>query len=333
MMDCDPERGCRKKGGNVIAWSFGTISKLLVLFLGGALLAVPSAGVSASQGSAISQIDVPELTGPTKDIEIFLDDFFDQFSKLSQARRGSANPRAMIPLLRHTKAKYERTPVSGRSTNPGESATGLIAKLWMHGPKTWTITEMKLVGDSAFAKVYFQSVDEARPDPIPFGFRFLKMGTNWKIGGYIDLRSLPGDFGNWQDLIVTGLDSSPEAVFTAYMDKIEEYYTPQKAAESIELAPQVQESLSPMWLPTEEATRSLGQAMMTFSQLQPRNWQFVSSDYVEENSELVIQASAGNPVMRRNLTMAAMMGSGMKFTLEQIDGEWLLKSYGRSRNN
>lgn len=293
---------------------------------------------AAAMGVALAQpaIATPvaaELTGPAKDIELYLDEFFERFSALSKSRRTAKNSRAMIPLLRYTKSEYERSPVAGPSVRASNSAVGLIAKLWIHGPKSWTITELEMTGESAFAKVYFQSVDEARPDPIPFGFKFLRSGTRWKIGGYVDLRSLAGDHGNWHDLIVAGNSSSPEAVFTAYMDKIEEFYTPRKAKESMKIAPQVQESLSPMWLPTEDATKSLSRAMMTFSQLQPRNWQFVSSDFIDENSELVIQASAGNPVMRRNLGMAAMMGSGMKFTLERIDEEWLLKSYGRSREN
>ncbi len=294
------------------------------LLAGFALVIAPFASASQQPLSSV------ELTGPASDIEQFLDDFFDRFSTYSKGRRANVNSRAMIPLLRHTKGAYQSSPAARRA-NPSDSAAGLIAKLWIHGPKSWTITEFDWVGDSAFAKVYFKSVDESRPDPIPFGFKFLKSGSRWKIGGYVDLRSLSGNHDGWHDLIIEGNTSSPEVVFTTYMDKIEQFYSPKKAKESMQLAPQVQENLAPLWLPTEDATKSLGRAMMTFSQLQPRNWQFVSSDYVEENSELVIQASAGNPVMRRNLGMAAMMGSGMKFTLERVGDEWLLKSYGRDR--
>lgn len=272
-----------------------------------------------------------ELTGPAKDIEVFLDSFFERFSTLSESRRTVENNRAMVPLLRHTRSKYEQSPASARNSNPLDSARGLIAKLWLHGPKNWVITELDMLENSAFAKVYFVSVDESRPDPIPFGFKFLRSGKRWKIGGYLDLRSMGGEHEGWQNLVLTGDSTSPEAVFTAYMDKIETYYSPKNAKESMQIAPQVEENLSPMWMPTDDATQSLGRSMMTFSQLQPRNWNFVSSDYVDENSELVIQASAGNPVMRRNLGMASLMGSGMKFTLEEVDGEWLLKSYGRSK--
>lgn len=301
------------------------LARLAGAFLVGlTFVSVPLANASQQPLSSV------ELTGPASDIEQFLDDFFDRFSTYSKGRRADTNSRAMIPLLRHTKGNYQSSPATRRA-NPSDSAAGLIAKLWIHGPKSWTITEFDWVGDSAFAKVYFKSVDESRPDPIPFGFKFLKSGSRWKIGGYVDLRSLSGNHDGWHDLIIEGDTSSPEVVFTAYMDKIEQFYSPKKAKESMQLAPQVQENLAPLWLPTEDATKSLGRAMMTFSQLQPRNWQFVSSDYVEENSELVIQASAGNPVMRRNLGMAAMMGSGMKFTLERVNDEWLLKSYGRDR--
>ena len=287
--------------------------------------------VALSAGANAQSITSLELTGPAKDIEVFLDSFFERFSSLSEGRRTAENSRAMVPLLRHTRSKYEQSPASARGENPLDSARGLIAKLWLHGPKNWVITELDLLEDSAFAKVYFVSVDETRPDPIPFGFKFLRAGQRWKIGGYLDLRSMGGEHDGWQNLVLTGDSSSPEAVFTTYMDKIETYYSPRNAKESMQLAPQVEENLSPMWVPTEDASQSLGRSMMTFSHLQPRNWHFVSSDYVDENSELVIQASAGNPVMRRNLGMASLMGSGMKFTLEQVDGEWLLKSYGRSK--
>lgn len=295
--------------------------------------ALALAGVAFLPASpAVAQsIQGLKLTGPAKDIEVFLDGFFERFSNLSEKRRSVENNRAMVPLLRHTRAKYEQSPAAARGANPLDSARGLIAKLWLHGPKSWVITELDMLEDTAFAKVYFVSVDEARPDPIPFGFKFLRAGKRWKIGGYLDLRSMGGEHEGWQNLVLTGDSTSPEAVFTAYMDKIETYYSPKKAKESMQLAPQVEENLSPMWMPTEDASQSLGRSMMTFSQLQPRNWNFVSSDYVEENSELVIQATAGNPVMRRNLGMASLMGSGMKFTLEQVDGEWLLKSYGRSK--
>ncbi len=300
------------------------IPAVMTIVIGGFMM---PAGVVAQESPVAIVLD-----GPAKDIELYLDGFFDRFSQLSQTRRAGTNKRAMIPLLRHARAGYERSPAINTGSRVGNSAAGLISKLWMHGPKSWTITELDMVDDFAFAKVYFRSVDETRPDPIPFGFKFWKVGSRWKIGGYIDLRSLAGNHDGWHDLIVSGDEKSPEAVFAAYMDKIEQFYTPKKARESMQLAPQVQEKLSPMWLPTEDATASLSKAMMTFSQLQPRNWQFVSSDYIDENSELVIQASAGNPVMRRNLGMAAMMGSGMKFTLERIDEEWLLKSYGRDRS-
>ena len=270
-------------------------------------------------------------TGSAKEIEVFFDSFFTRFSDLTKARRGAKKARAMIPLLRHTKAKYDRSPATRVAKKPVDPAMGLISKLWMHGPKSWAITEIEMTEDGAFAKVFFQSVDEARTDPIPFGFKFQKSGKKWKIGGYVDLRSVINANGDWHDLIVSGHKASPEAVFAAYMDKIKHYYTPKKAKESMQLSPKVQESLSPLWLPTADATKSLTRAMMTFSQLQPRNWQLVSSDFIDENSELVIQASAGNPVMRKNASMAAMMGSGLKFTLERGEEEWLLKSYGRSR--
>lgn len=287
--------------------------------------------VFASSASAnLTPIQGLQLTGPSKDIELFLDDFFARFSELSEKRRSGTSPRAMIPLLRHAKATYARSPAARRADDSIDSAKGLIAKLWIHGPKTWTITELDWLEDSAFAKVWFQSVAENRTDPIPFGFKFLKAGEKWKIAGYLDLRGIDTEQVNWQSLIVTGDENSPEAVFTNYMDQIEQYYSPKKAKESMQLAPQVQQKLAPMWLPTEDATKSLGRSMMTFSQLQPRNWQFVSSDYVEADSELVIQATAGNPVMRRNMGMATMMGSGMKFTLERVGEEWRLKSYGRS---
>lgn len=302
--------------------------KLGSLFVVIAVLVV-LAGVSG-EGRSAAATPAP-LTGPAKEIEVFFDSFFTRFSDLTKARRGATSSRAMIPLVRHTKAKYDRTLATRAAKRPVDPAMGLISKLWMHGPKSWTITELEMTADGAFAKVFFQSIDEARVDPIPFGFRFQKKGKKWKIGGYVDLRSVISSSGNWHDLIVSGNSASPEAVFAAYMDKIKHYYTPKKAEESMQLAPQVQESLSPLWLPTPDATKSLTRAMMTFSQLQPRNWQLISSDFVDENSELIIQASTGNPVMRRNASMAAMMGSGLKFTLERGEEEWLLKSYGRSR--
>lgn len=295
------------------------------------LLSLLGLALTPAAPSVAQSLTGLKLTGPAKDIEVFLDGFFERFSTLSESRRTVENNRAMVPLLRHTRAKYEQSPASARNSNPLDSARGLIAKLWLHGPKSWVITELDMLDDSAFAKVYFVSVDESRPDPIPFGFKFLRSGKRWKIGGYLDLRSMGGEHEGWQNLVLTGDSSSPEAVFTSYMDKIETYYSPKNAKESMQLAPQVEEKLSTMWMPTEGASQSLGRSMMTFSQLQPRNWSFVSSDYVDANSELVIQASAGNPVMRRNLGMASLMGSGMKFTLEQVDGEWLLKSYGRSK--
>ena len=285
---------------------------------------------SLPASATLNPIQGLQLTGPAKDIEVYLDQFFERFSELSEKRRSGTNPRAMIPLLRHAKSQYEQSPAAARMSNPIDSAKGLVAKLWLHGPKTWAITELDYLGDSAFAKVWFQSIEEGRSDPIPFGFKFLKAGQRWKIAGYLDLRGLGVQEDNWQNLMVTGEENSPELVFTSYMDQIEDLYSPKKAKESMQLAPQVQQKLAPMWLPTEDATKSLGRSMMTFSQLQPRNWQFVSSDYVQSDSELVIQATAGNPVMRRNMGMATMMGSGMKFTLERVGDEWRLKSYGRS---
>lgn len=311
---------------NLIDLVSSTVRRLIVVSL--ATLMVISASNANAQVDGITGL---KLTGPATEIEAFLDDFFERFSSLSERRRTSEQSRAMVPLLRHTRGKYEQSPATSRAANPLDSARGLIAKLWLHGPKAWVITELDLLPSSAFAKVYFASVDESRPDPIPFGFKFLKVGQRWKIGGYLDLRALPGEHEGWQNLITTGDSEAPELVFTNYMDEIETLYSPKNAKESMQLAPQVEQKLAPMWMPTEDATQSLGRSMMTFSQLQPRNWHFVSSDYIEADSELVIQASAGNPVMRRNLGMAAMMGSGMKFTLEKVDGEWLLKSYGRKR--
>lgn len=287
---------------------------------------VCQAGVTRAQNEPGLQ-----LTGPAADIEVFLDDFFTRFSKHSEKRRASTEDRAMIPLLRHTKSNYETSPAAGKKNLPFDPTIGIISKLWIHGPKSWRITEMQVIGDTAFAKVFFESVKSGRSDPIPFGFQFMKMGERWKIAGYLDLRSVPDDGANWHNLMVVEEVNSPEVMFTTYMDQIERYYAPNKAQESMKITPQVEENLSPLWLATEEASKSSSRAIMTFSQLQPRNWQFVSSDFVNENAELIIKASAGNPTMRRNLGMAAMMGSGLKFTLEKVEDEWLLKEYSRSR--
>ena len=287
-----------------------------------------STGASAAEAQTLTPI---VAAGPAEqELEVFLDEFFTQFSDLSAKRRSNPQGRAMIPLTRLAKSKVERSPAMRGVPRALDPSASVIAKLWLHGPKEWTVTEMDVEGDSAFAKVYFLSIMAGRPEPIPFGFRFSKSGQRWKINGFVDLRSVPQQDGNWHELIVSAVKESPEASFTAYMDEIERYYTPRKAKESMQIAPQVQESLSPMWLATENATKSLSRSMMTFSQIQPRNWQFVSSDFDGEDAELVIKASAGNPVMRQNLGMAAMMSSGLMFTLERGEGGWLLKDYGRS---
>lgn len=296
------------------------------------LLTAFTGKAALGEGGNAAELAAPQANG----LEEFLDEFFTRFADLSKNRRaGSTNDRAMIPLLRLTKSKYERSPAARRGPRSLEPSIGMIAKLWLHGPKSWTVTEMEILGDSAFAKVFFNSVMAGRPDPIPFGFKFQKAGKNWKISGFVDLRSVNDASGNWHDLVVSSSNVTPEKAFTAYMDEIERYYAPRNAKNSMQIAPQVQENLSPMWMPTEDAGKSLSRSMMTFSQIQPRNWQFVSSDIVGEDAELVIKASSGNPVMRRNLGMAAMMGSGLMFRLERVDDAWLLKDYGRSssKNN
>lgn len=291
--------------------------RLLALLLGFCLLEPVHAPVAA-QDAGDAQL------------EAFLDDFFARFSKLSAQRRANPEGRAMIPLMRLTRSSVERSPARRRDTVTLDPSQKLIAKLWLHGPKEWTVTEMSTTGETAFAKVFFRSVMAGRPDPIPFGIKFRRAGASWKISGFVDLRSVPEQDSDWHELIVTASATSPEAAFTAYMDEIEQYYSPRRAEESLQLAPQVQEDLAPMWLPTEDATKSLSRSMLTFSQIQPRNWKFVSSDIVGEDAQLVIEASSGNPVMRRNLGMAKMMGSGLMFTLERIEEDWLLKDYGRA---
>lgn len=291
-----------------------------------------------SVASSAVNDDVPELAekkvtlvGPAAEVEKFMDEFFTDFAQFSKRRRANDEGRAMIPLLRLTKSNYEMSSHAEESAL-GDPSLALIAKLWIHGPRAWEISDMQVIGDTAFAKVSFQTVQSGRPAPIPFGLKFLKVSGDWKINGFIDLRSVSVAGNDWYDLTVERHTDSPEAFFTSYMDKIEEFYSPKQAKKSMEMAPQIEVDLAPLWLPTEDSSKSLSRAMMTFSQLQPRNWQFVSSDYVEENAELVIKASSGNPVMRRNLGMAAMMGSGLKFTLERVEEDWLLKSYGRARS-
>lgn len=291
-------------------------------------------GFASPVATHAMSLDTPmALQGDAAQISAYMNDFLKRFSNISEQRRGKAGQRAMIPLLRHTKANYERTPgVRAEGAVEIDPTMAIIAKLWMHGPKSWEIKDISVVGNEAYALVDFQSIKAGRPEPIPFGFRFFKKKKDWKINGFVDLRQNEGEAGSWQNLIVEKEVSSPEAVFTKYMGKIAHYYSPAKAKESMQLAPQIKQELSPWWLPKEDAEKAMSVSLMTFSQLQPRNWQFVSSDYVEENAELVIKASAGNPVMRRNLGMASMMGSGLKFTLERIEDEWLLKEYGRDRS-
>ena len=138
----------------------------------GVVALIASAVFASSASANLTPIKELQLTGPSKDIEIFLDGFFfARFSELSEKRRSGTSPRAMVPLLRHAKSTYERSPVASRAEDPIDSAKGLVAKLWIHGPKTWTITELDWQKDSAFAKVWFQSVADNRPDPIPFGFK------------------------------------------------------------------------------------------------------------------------------------------------------------------
>jgi hypothetical protein len=271
------------------------------------------------------------LVGPGAEVEKFMDEFFTDFASFSKHRRADSKGKAMIPLLRLTKSNYEMSNLASESVL-GDPSLALIAKLWIHGPRSWEISDMNVVGDTAYARVAFQTVQSGRSDPIPFGLKFLKVGAKWKINGFVDLRSVSITGNDWYDLIVESHQYSPEAFFTAYMDKIATFYSPKKARRSIELAPQIEANLAPLWLQTPDASKSSSRAMMTFSQLQPRNWQFVSSDYVDENAELIIKASAGNPAMRRNLGMAAMMGNGLKFTMERVETDWLLKSYGRVRS-
>ncbi|WP_262695774.1 hypothetical protein [Kordiimonas aquimaris] len=285
---------------------------------------------------AVAQSDVVpvavQLTGPAAEVEVFMNGFFERFAKFSKARRGSSQDRAMIPLLRHTKSNFDSTPAIATKDVPVDPSLGLISKLWIHGPESWQIAEMEVEGNTAYAKVFFQSIQSGRPDPIPFGLKFYRAQNDWKIVGYVDMRAVPSEGLAWQQLFVVKNDVSPEAVFSDYMEKIEHYYAPSKARESMKITPQVQQNLSPLWAPTQDALKSSSRAIMAFSQIQPRNWQFVSSDLVDENAELVIKASAGNPVMRRNMGMAAMMGSGLKFTLEKAEERWLLMKYSRARS-
>lgn len=308
----------------------GMKSKVLrcgALIAGAIALTAPTVSASTSTPAAAT------LQGDAAQISEYMNKFLERFSSISEQRRGKAGQRAMIPLLRHTKSNYARTPAQkAEGAVDMDPTLAIIAKLWMHGPKSWDIKDITIQGNEAYALVDFQSIKAGRPEPIPFGFRFAKVRKEWKINGFVDLRETD-DAGNVQNLIVQRTVSSPEAVFTKYMGKIEEYYSPQNAKKSIQLAPQIKQELAPWWLPKDDAEQSMSVSLMTFSQLQPRNWQFVSSDFVEENAELVIKASAGNPVMRRNLGMATMMGSGLKFTLERMEDEWLLKEYGRDRKS
>lgn len=308
----------------------GMKSKVLwsaALIAGAVAMPLSSASASTSTPTAVA------FQGDAAQVSDYMNKFLERFSSISEQRRGKAGQRAMIPLLRHTKSNYERTPVrKAEGAVDMDPTLAIIAKLWMHGPESWNIKDITIDGDQAYALVDFQSIQAGRPEPIPFGFRFTKVNKEWKINGFVDLRET-NDASDVQNLIVQRAVSSPEAVFTKYMGKIEEYYSPQNAQKSMQIAPQIKQELAPWWLPKDDAEQSMSVSLMTFSQLQPRNWQFVSSDFVEENAELVIKASAGNPVMRRNLGMATMMGSGLKFTLERMEDEWLLKEYGRDRNS
>lgn len=273
-----------------------------------------------------------QFTGSAAEVETFMNEFFGRFAEISKKRRASSNGRAMIPLLRHTKSNFETSPSLVPSDAPVDPSLGLISKLWIHGPKSWQIAEMEVVDNMAYAKVFFKSVQSGRPEPIPFGLQFARTRNDWKIVGYVDMRAVPPEGADWQQLFVVKNEASPEAVFVNYMEKIEHYYAPARARDSMKITPQVKQTLSPLWSPTETADKSSSRAIMAFSQIQPRNWQFVTSDLLNEDAELVIKASAGNPVMRRNMGMAAMMGSGLKFTLEKAETGWLLKEYGRSRS-
>lgn len=329
----------RRSGENQFM-SFGEMTAKCAKSLAVSILCTAAFGLNVSSASAETRADAatnvpsqPQFTGSAGEVEVFMNEFFSRFADISKKRRASSNDRAMIPLLRHTKSNFETSPALVPADAPVDPSLGLISKLWTHGPASWQIAEMVVEENTAYAKVFFKSVQSGRPDPIPFGLKFAKMRNDWKIVGYVDMRAVAPEGHDWQQLFIVKNDISPEAVFADYMEKIEHYYAPSRARESMKITPQVKETLSPLWAPTETAEKSSSRAIMAFSQIQPRNWQFVTSDLVNEDAELVIKASAGNPVMRRNMGMAAMMGSGLKFTLEKSDAKWLLKEYGRSRDN
>ena len=155
-----------------------------------------------------------------KEVRAFIDGYFTRFAELTALMRGNDDSIG-LKLVHHTRAHFVRSTEASIRRTGTVPEVDIVAKLMLHGPKSWDVKDLHVAGDVARATILFSSIRERQSGPIPFSFRFIRVEGKWLVLRAKDLRpkkivveidtALPADR-------VLSAASTPDETLKIYLD-------------------------------------------------------------------------------------------------------------------
>ncbi|MBL4788711.1 MAG: hypothetical protein JKY60_06570 [Kordiimonadaceae bacterium] len=128
-----------------------------------------------------------EDAAAANEVRAFIDGYFTRFAELTALMRENDDS-VGLKLVHHTRANFVRSTEASIRRTGTVPEVDIIAKLMLHGPKSWDVKDLRVAGDVARATILFSSIRERQSEPIPFSFRFIRAEGKWLVLRAKDLR-------------------------------------------------------------------------------------------------------------------------------------------------
>lgn len=271
---------------------------------------------------------------PEEDLKAFIDDFFTEFAGLTERIRSGDNAAGM-EMIRLTRQNFV-APKRG-AVRPSDKVpeADMMATLWPHGPKSWTVENVRVAGDVARADVTFMSVLAHQKDPIPYSMRFIRESDRWRILRAEDLRPEPEQ--KMPDEVTlpaereVAVKATPEATLDEYLRYLYDNKGPIDVKNPAKLYPaakKIGDEIAALWGKDPAARRARNEATAKILLMDLQAWEVVEAgaDGGIWTATVAITLGERNP-------MAAFIKTPprVKLSATEQDGGWKLMGYEQLR--
>ena len=264
------------------------------------------------------------------EVRAFIEDFFTEFRSLNPMMQPE-DKKPMAVLTAHVVKNF--TKVSEENRRSGRvPPIDLVSALFIHGPKSWQIKDMKVSGDAARVDMLFQSAAKNGALDLPLSFRLIRDAEGWKFIRFINQQSKKKVVES-EPLPEQNATASAEVTVKTYLDFIVSAYSPSKVGAAQSRLADISKAGAPLWMDTRGARRASGQLQAQFSQIQPLDWKLIKADQSGGSAEVTAELLVGNKLMLGNPMMLKMFGGEtprLIFVLKKEGEVWKLAGFTRA---